>query len=354
MESVDEKRKRLQEKLKNREFSARILESLSYEKSIGEDFFYKKEEYNEIENYIEDYLSTGIAENFIIEGQRGTGKTSVTRFLCQDTKKLVQEIEGDDFNIGIYEVNCREYSTISTILPKIMNKNGRGTAKGQHIGDFKDFISNNDRTIIILDEIDVLQDMEVIYTLSRTEDIMIIGTGLTMFHFENKLKSDTSAKSTFKYKSIQFVPFKANELVQIFEKRLMHVYHYEKLTDAFNLNVTSYSGILYNRYEGDSRLGIFALRLIVTKEEDFDFNKEYEIDYLREIFNKYLQEAEAEIEKDELSPLDKTQFYALFSIAYTNWKETVIEASSEQLKISNANQDVYIYKRYTPINLSVD
>ena len=67
MESVDEKRKRLQEKLKNREFSARILESLSYEKSIGEDFFYKKEEYNEIENYIEDYLSTGIAENFIIE-----------------------------------------------------------------------------------------------------------------------------------------------------------------------------------------------------------------------------------------------------------------------------------------------
>ena len=43
-----------------------------------------------------------------------------------------------------------------------------------------------------------------------------------------------------------------------------------------------------------------------------------------------------------------------YSTPYANWKETVIEASSEQLKISNANQDVYIYKRYTPINLSVD
>lgn len=43
-----------------------------------------------------------------------------------------------------------------------------------------------------------------------------------------------------------------------------------------------------------------------------------------------------------------------YNTPYANWKETVLEASQEQLKISNASQDVYIYKRYTPINLSVD
>ncbi|MFC0605456.1 lipocalin family protein [Winogradskyella pulchriflava] len=43
-----------------------------------------------------------------------------------------------------------------------------------------------------------------------------------------------------------------------------------------------------------------------------------------------------------------------YSTPYAQWKETVIEASNDYLKIVNENNDVYLYKRYTPINLDVE
>jgi hypothetical protein len=52
------------------------------------------------------------------------------------------------------------------------------------------------------------------------------------------------------------------------------------------------------------------------------------------------------IENDSLNIYYKTP--------YANWKETVLEASHEHLKIANENNNVYLYKRYTPINLDVE
>tara|TARA_R100001369_G_C3299231_1_gene165394 strand:- start:97 stop:591 length:495 start_codon:yes stop_codon:yes gene_type:complete len=39
---------------------------------------------------------------------------------------------------------------------------------------------------------------------------------------------------------------------------------------------------------------------------------------------------------------------------YAKWKETILEATSKNLSIINENKDVYLYKRYTPINLDID
>lgn len=39
---------------------------------------------------------------------------------------------------------------------------------------------------------------------------------------------------------------------------------------------------------------------------------------------------------------------------YANWKETILEANAKKLKILNENKTVYLYKRYTPINISTD
>ncbi|MBV7267879.1 lipocalin family protein [Winogradskyella luteola] len=43
-----------------------------------------------------------------------------------------------------------------------------------------------------------------------------------------------------------------------------------------------------------------------------------------------------------------------YSTPYAQWKETVLEASPKHLKISNADKNVYLYKRYTPIKLDVE
>jgi hypothetical protein len=43
-----------------------------------------------------------------------------------------------------------------------------------------------------------------------------------------------------------------------------------------------------------------------------------------------------------------------YTTPYANWKETVLEATPKNLKIINENKDVYLYKRYTPINLDIE
>lgn len=49
------------------------------------------------------------------------------------------------------------------------------------------------------------------------------------------------------------------------------------------------------------------------------------------------------IENDSLNLYYKTSF--------SSWKETVIFANEEQLKVVNADNMTYIYKRFTPINV---
>ncbi|WP_299112814.1 lipocalin family protein [uncultured Winogradskyella sp.] len=49
---------------------------------------------------------------------------------------------------------------------------------------------------------------------------------------------------------------------------------------------------------------------------------------------------------------DRLNMY--YTTPYAEWKETVLEASSEHLKITNADKNVYLYKRYTSIQLDVE
>ena len=43
-----------------------------------------------------------------------------------------------------------------------------------------------------------------------------------------------------------------------------------------------------------------------------------------------------------------------YSTPYANWKETVLEATKEHLKIMNDAENIYLYKRYVPINLDLE
>ncbi len=43
-----------------------------------------------------------------------------------------------------------------------------------------------------------------------------------------------------------------------------------------------------------------------------------------------------------------------YSTPYAEWKETVLEASPKHLKVKNADKNVYLYKRYSPIKLDIE
>jgi len=52
--------------------------------------------------------------------------------------------------------------------------------------------------------------------------------------------------------------------------------------------------------------------------------------------------------------LENDNLNIYYNTPFTEWKETVLEASPNRLKVINENKDVYLYKRYTPINLDIE
>lgn len=52
--------------------------------------------------------------------------------------------------------------------------------------------------------------------------------------------------------------------------------------------------------------------------------------------------------------IEDNQLSIYYKTAYAEWKETVLEASEKHLKVSNENNTIYLYKRYTPIRLDVE
>ncbi len=43
-----------------------------------------------------------------------------------------------------------------------------------------------------------------------------------------------------------------------------------------------------------------------------------------------------------------------YSTPYNTWKETILEATPENLRVINDTKTVYLYKRYTPITLNLE
>lgn len=49
--------------------------------------------------------------------------------------------------------------------------------------------------------------------------------------------------------------------------------------------------------------------------------------------------------------IEKDSLNVYYSTPFDTWKETILYADSVSLKVINANKNVYLYKRYIPINL---
>lgn len=52
--------------------------------------------------------------------------------------------------------------------------------------------------------------------------------------------------------------------------------------------------------------------------------------------------------------LENDSLNIYYSTPYAKWKETVLEATPKSLRVINENNNVYLYKRYTPIHLDTE
>lgn len=121
-----------------------------------------REEVKPIADALLRYQTTGIANHLLVFGSRGSGKTLTVKYLTQ--------MLGQSGLSGIY-VNCRNHNTSFKILANVLGVKPRGCSLSELWQRFSE--SHRDRTVLVLDEVDLLSDndnKDILYLISRSPE----------------------------------------------------------------------------------------------------------------------------------------------------------------------------------------
>ncbi|CAP15215.1 DNA replication protein Orc4 [Halobacterium salinarum] len=250
-------------------------------------------------------------ENVMIYGKTGTGKSLVSKHVCQRAQNAAQ----DGVEIGTAYIDCAEDNTetqaISSLAEKLNDESSTGISV-PHTGLstskyykllWKTLDAQFDSVIIILDEIDLMNDDSVLMKLSRAEEAGKIDCSVGVIAISNKIQYvdnvNERVKSSFQHKELFFKPYDANQLREIMFNR----------EDAFQDGVLSedvipLSAAFAAQEHGDARKAIDILRHagevayeagaeLVTEEHVRQAQQHAEKDRFRELVNGAPTQAKA-------------------------------------------------------------
>ncbi len=157
------------------------------------------------------YQQTGIANNVLILGSRGSGKSLSARYLM----KLLSAQNQLKF---VY-VNCRHQNTSFKILSHLLGLRARGRTLDEIWCQFTD--AYHGRTVFILDEIDLINDKnsrtDILYLISRSDrNYMAV---LLSNNPKFTIRLDESIMSTLQPEIVHFSNYDAQEIAHILTDR---------------------------------------------------------------------------------------------------------------------------------------
>ena len=171
-----------------------------------------REEIKPVADALLRYLKTGIPNNLLIIGSRGSGKTLLVRYLAG---RLTQH-EGQHLYI-----NCRHHNTTFKILAEFLACKPRGFALEELWTQFQKAYSTP--TVMILDEADLLSEKDrhkdIFYLLSRSEQNYMVILLSNNPHFHQHL--DVSIRSTLQPEIIHFHNYDAEKIRAILRQRAL-------------------------------------------------------------------------------------------------------------------------------------
>ena len=240
-------------------------------------------------------------ENVMIYGKTGTGKSLVSRHVCQRAQNAAE----DSVDIGTAYVDCAEDNTetqaISSLAEKLNNESvtdlsipytGLSTSKYYKLL-WQTLDTQFNSVIIILDEIDLMNDDSVLMKLSRAEEAGKINCSIGIIAISNRIQYvdnlNERVKSSFQHKELFFKPYDANQLREIMYNR----------EDAFQDDVLSddvipLSAAFAAQEHGDARKAIDILR----HAGEVAFEDEAEI-----VGEEHVRQAQQHAEKDRFREL---------------------------------------------------
>lgn len=153
------------------------------------------------------YQQTQIANNVLILGSRGSGKSVLTRYLM----KLLAK----DGSLDFVYVNCRQHNTSFKILAQALGVRPRGCSLTELWQRFE--TGHNGRVVFVLDEVDLLSEKDrhkdIFYYISRSSGNYMAILLSNNPKFLNLL--DESIKSTLQPEIVHFRNYDATEIEQI-------------------------------------------------------------------------------------------------------------------------------------------
>ena len=171
-----------------------------------------------------------VAQNAVIKGPVGTGKTVITKKFC---RALLKTARKKGLNIEYVHINCRKRSTDSMALLGILNHfDSRFPDRGFSVDEMlqvlkKQLKRKNAQLLVVLDEADALlkKSSNLVYTLTRFSDeetVDKIPVSLILISQKDVLSMlDSSSLSTFKRSNIlKLDSYTRDELYDIVRQRV--------------------------------------------------------------------------------------------------------------------------------------
>ncbi len=190
----------------------------------------REKQVKELASLMRPVLHQGEPANVLISGIKGTGKTTIVRFIL---KQLSANIEKKDLKVVPIFINCRKISTTSKIILEMLTKVSpeieiprTGLSMGKYYRALWKTLNEKRSTIIVVfDEIEALKDKNILYELSHTRENMnieddifigIIGISDDIFFYP---KAENTVLSVLQYRNIIFPPYCEGEIEQILNDR---------------------------------------------------------------------------------------------------------------------------------------
>jgi len=157
------------------------------------------------------YHQTGIANNVLILGSRGSGKSVLAKYLMK--------ILSEQGQINFAYANCRQHNTSFKILASLLGVRPRGCSLDELWQKFTD--SRQGKIVFVLDEVDLMSDKDkhkdILYLISRSENNYM--TILLSNNPKFLTPLDESIKSTLQPEIIHFASYNSMEIEKILTER---------------------------------------------------------------------------------------------------------------------------------------
>ncbi|MBP2029734.1 cell division control protein 6 [Methanohalophilus levihalophilus] len=237
----------------------------------------------EIAELIEPSLHRGVPNNGLIMGQKGTGKTSVAKFVIKQFNEIAPKDEID--TVCIF-VNCGIANTVSRVILEIVHQVSpelqvpkTGLSMNEYYNILWDALNEKQTSIIVvLDDLEMLKNLDILMSLSQAGGKMhiandvhigIIGISNDVFFTE---KLSPGLIQSVNYKEVIFPPYNEEELAEILNSRSSIAFR-EEVIDEYVIPtcilLSQKDGYAYKAIKLLEKAGNIAER----KNEDFVSDK---------------------------------------------------------------------------------